>query len=45
MLRVIAHEHPISGELDFHQRLEFLRFHIERHHLQAKRNIKSYLGS
>ena len=45
MLRVIAHAHPISGELDFHQRLEFLRFHIERHHLQAKRNIKSYLES
>ena len=42
MLRVIAHAHPISGELDFQQRLEFLRFHIDRHHLQAKRNIKEY---
>ena len=45
MLRVIAHAHPISGELDFHQRLEFLRYHIDRHHLQAKRNIKNFLGS
>ncbi len=42
MLRVIAHAHPISGELDFQQRLEFLRFHIDRHHLQAKRNIKDF---
>ena len=40
MLRVIAHAHPISGELDFQQRLEFLRFHIDRHHLQAKKNIE-----
>tara|TARA_X000000950_G_scaffold203704_1_gene245188 strand:- start:1114 stop:1656 length:543 start_codon:yes stop_codon:yes gene_type:complete len=42
MLRVIAHAHPISGELDFQQRLEFLRFHIDRHHLQAKKNIKYF---
>ena len=42
MLRVIAHAHPISGELDFQQRLEFLRFHIDRHHLQAKRNVKHF---
>ena len=42
MLRVIAHAHPISGDLDFQQRLEFLRFHIDRHHLQAKRNIKDF---
>ena len=42
MLRVIAHAHPISGELDFQQRLEFLRFHIDRHQLQAKRNIKDF---
>ena len=42
MLRVIAHAHPISGELDFQQRLEFLRFHIDRHHLQAKRNTKNF---
>ena len=42
MLRVIAHAHPISGELDFQQRLEFLRFHIDRHHLQAKRTIKDF---
>ena len=42
MLRVIAHAHPISGELDFQQRLEFLRFHIDRHQLQAERNIKDF---
>jgi len=34
-LRVLAHPHPISGPMDFQQRLEFLRFHIERHHHQA----------
>lgn len=45
MLRVIAHAHPISGELDFHQRLEFLRFHIDRHHSQAKRNIECFNDS
>ncbi len=42
MLRILAHDHPISGELDFQQRLEFLRFHIDRHHLQVKRNIKDF---
>ena len=42
MLRVIAHAHPISGELDFHQRLEFLRYHIDRH-IYNKRNIKIFL--
>lgn len=30
-LRLQAHPHPISGPLDFQQRLEFLRFHINRH--------------
>ena len=30
-LRLQAHPHPISGPMDFHQRLEFLRFHISRH--------------
>lgn len=30
-LRTIAHPHPISGDMDFQQRLEFLRFHIDRH--------------
>lgn len=30
-LRLQAHPHPISGPMDFHQRLEFLRFHINRH--------------
>jgi hypothetical protein len=34
-LRLQAFPHPISGALDFHQRLEFLRFHIDRHRAQA----------
>ena len=34
-LRLQAHPHPISGALDFQQRLEFLRFHINRHNDQA----------
>ncbi len=36
-LHVQAHPHPISGAMDFHQRLEFLRFHIDRHFQQAER--------
>jgi len=34
-LRLQAHPHPISGPVDFHQRLEFLDFHINRHRGQA----------
>lgn len=34
-LRILAHPHPISGAMDFQQRLEFLRFHINRHKNQA----------
>lgn len=34
-LRIQAHPHPISGPLDFQQRLEFLSFHIRRHQLQV----------
>ena len=34
-LRLQAHPHPISGPLDFHQRLEFLAFHLQRHEGQA----------
>ena len=30
-LRTQAHPHPISGAMDFQQRLEFIRFHIDRH--------------
>ena len=32
-----AHPHPISGAMTFGQRLEFLRFHIDRHRLQAEK--------
>lgn len=34
-LRLQAHPHPISGAMDFHQRLEFLAFHLERHRKQV----------
>lgn len=36
-LRLQAHPHPISGALDFQQRIEFLRFHINRHMEQVSR--------
>lgn len=35
-LRVQAHPHPISGPMDFQQRLEFLAFHIKRHESQIE---------
>lgn len=34
-LRLQAHPHPISGALDFQQRIEFLTFHIHRHRDQV----------
>ena len=34
-LRLQAHPHPISGAMDFQQRLEFLSFHILRHKEQC----------
>lgn len=34
-LRLQAHPHPISGAMDFQQRLEFLCFHIRRHQAQV----------
>lgn len=40
-LRLQAQHHPISGALDFHQRLEFLRFHIDRHCGQVSQLISS----
>lgn len=35
--------HPISGPMDVIQRLEFLRFHLERHQKQVER-LKSHLN-
>jgi hypothetical protein len=35
-LRLRAQPHPISGHMDFQQRLEFIRFHIDRHAEQVK---------
>jgi hypothetical protein len=43
-LRLLAHPHPISGAIDFQQRLEFLRFHINRHNDQAFQLIHSMNG-
>ncbi|MEI6264346.1 MAG: DinB family protein [Sphingobacteriia bacterium] len=40
-LRIQAHPHPISGAMDFQQRLEFLAFHIDRHANQVKEIIIS----
>lgn len=40
-LRLQAHPHPISGALDFHQRIEFLRFHIIRHEQQVSQLLTS----
>ena len=41
-LRLQAHPHPISGPLDFQQRLEFLKFHIDRHAAQVAHLFKAY---
>lgn len=41
-LRLQAHPHPISGALDFHQRIEFLTFHIKRHSDQVNELITKY---
>ena len=40
-LRVQAHPHPISGAMDFQQRIEFLRFHINRHREQVSQLLFS----
>ena len=40
-LRIQAHPHPISGAMDFQQRLEFLAFHIDRHKNQVQHIIDS----
>jgi hypothetical protein len=36
-LSTVIYPHPISGPLDARQRLEFLRFHLERHSAQITR--------
>ncbi len=35
-LEIMTHPHPISGAMNIRQRLEFLRFHIDRHLEQVK---------
>ena len=39
-LRLQAHPHPISGAMDFQQRIEFLRFHMQRHQGQVQSIIQ-----
>ena len=39
-LRIQAHPHPISGPMDFQQRIEFLAFHLARHRNQCANIIK-----
>jgi DinB superfamily len=39
-LKLQAHPHPISGPMDFQQRLEFLRFHLDRHREQVSLLIR-----
>lgn len=41
-LRLQAHPHPISGAMDFQQRLEFLAFHIHRHEEQVEKLQQQY---
>ena len=41
-LRLQAHPHPISGAMDFQQRIEFLAFHIDRHKQQVLEIIIDY---
>jgi hypothetical protein len=36
-LAAVHFPHPISGPLDLRQRLEFLRFHLDRHRQQVER--------
>lgn len=38
-LEKIIYPHPISGPLNVRQRMEFLRFHLERHQAQAVRTL------
>jgi hypothetical protein len=40
-LEAIHYPHPISGPLDMRQRLEFLRFHLDRHRNQVE-GLKSH---
>ena len=42
----IVYPHPISGPLNARQRLEFLRFHLERHRSQVElvKNMPGYPG-
>ena len=37
----IIYPHPLSGPLNVYQRMEFLRYHMERHQLQIE-NIKQH---
>jgi len=43
VLEDVIYPHPISGPLDARQRLEFLRFHLDRHRAQIQR-VKASAG-
>jgi hypothetical protein len=40
-LEEVIYPHPISGPLDARQRLEFLRFHLDRHRGQVERVLRA----
>lgn len=40
-LEQVIYPHPISGPLDATQRLEFLRFHLDRHRAQVERVLRA----
>jgi hypothetical protein len=41
-LEQVIHPHPISGPLNFRQRFEFLRFHLNRHQKQVENIIAGF---
>jgi hypothetical protein len=43
-IATVVHPHPISGPLDARQRLQFLRFHIDRHREQVER-VRAAIGA
>jgi len=43
-LKIMTYPHPISGPLNMQQRLEFLRFHLNRHSHQVNEIYKQLLS-
>ena len=40
----IIYPHPLSGPLNVYQRMEFLRYHMERHQRQIEQIKQQYRG-